>query len=442
MDVQSRRFKFNESAYCCSGSHHQSRFMKVDKELTKAEIAVLVAGFIFLIALVAGLSRPPFYDERYYIKNVFLLQQYGFSREYLLKHIGSAGPLYSAVHYVFAPLTHLRVPYIRLVNVFLLAGSMYFLGKTLQLLQFSANMALLVLAIPMTYVVTGLALTEVPAMFFFSAAIYSILYATTKSKYPIVYLIAGGFLMGLAILGRQPYLLTLGVLPILFWNKEAYIKNGLLLIVTIISALVLPAIVFSVWNGLVAPEDAALYTEIARNGISLQPKFFFFCTAYFAVIVLLLAPSIYLRPTRRLLAFLGIALLIFIAVNYSAGVITFLPMRFTLERLFSASFISGAELICGAVIMVLSVYLLLSIAQRVKENYSKELLFFVAATFLIALSCIKITWGYSSRYAAQAIPLIVPLCAVFYRRSKYNVYRLALGIVIGAVSLLTYIKSD
>src|SRR5689334_3522763 len=81
-----------------------------------------LTGLTLLLFQVFYFNRPPFYDEIEYLKDVTALQVHGFSRTYLLSLAGSAGPLYSVVHYIFLPLTSLEPPAIRLVNVSFLFG--------------------------------------------------------------------------------------------------------------------------------------------------------------------------------------------------------------------------------------------------------------------------------------------------------------------------------
>ncbi len=125
-------------------------------KLNKLEQLILLCSLIFMIFMIISSDRLPLYDEDDYLSNVPLLHKYGLSNEYLLHHFGSAGPLYPVLHYFLEPLTQLRVPYVRLVNIGLLAGIIYFISLTLKLLHFSNTYALYVLAIPLTYTLSGL----------------------------------------------------------------------------------------------------------------------------------------------------------------------------------------------------------------------------------------------------------------------------------------------
>ena len=98
------------------------------------------------------MNVPRVNDEIPYLVNVDLLHKYGLGNEYLRQLQGSAGPLYSVVHYFFEPITHLQPPGIRLVNVSFLAGTIFFLMLILRHVGYSHwTYSLFLLAIPKMY---------------------------------------------------------------------------------------------------------------------------------------------------------------------------------------------------------------------------------------------------------------------------------------------------
>jgi hypothetical protein len=410
--------------------------------LNKRESIVLLTALIVLIVLIIVLGGPPLYDEDDYLINVTLLHKYGFTELYLLKHIGSAGPLYPTLHYVLEPFTNLKTPYIRLVNIALLIGSIWFIRRTLKTLHFPPSYALLALAVPMTYVISGLALTEMPAIFFLCVAVCLIIHACYTSLSFVnaaLQLSVAGLLLSFAILGRQPFLLVLGALPILFFKNGNYLKNSLLLLITIICALALPAYVFSVWGGFVAPGDAALYNSIAQEGVSVQPVFFFICMAYYAVVFLIVTPHFYISPSRKEVLALSLLALISIVLNFRYDLFLYLPMRYVIEQTFAPVVAEWGETIFGAGLLLASLYFMLAlIRQLIKNKFSPALLFFAASIVLIAIACMKITWGFSSRYPAQALPFLIPMFAYFFREHKLNIYRLGIGALLGLISFVSF----
>jgi hypothetical protein len=411
--------------------------------LKKPELLILLGGLVTQIVIIIIFSRFPLYDEPYYLHNVALLHEYGLSIAYLMHHEGSAGPLYSVLHYLLEPITHLRTPYIRLVNISLMIGTIYFLGRTLKLLHFSGSYALCVLAIPMTYIISGLALTEIPAMFFFSAGIYLIIKISsnhTPYSAAIIYSLAGGIFMSFAILGRQPYLLTLAALPILFWNKKNYLRSGFLLILTIVASLGLPCYIFYLWNGLVAPPDSNVYEGLAMEGVLYRPEFFLLCLAYFSIIFIIIAPGLFVLPNRRERRLLLLLFIFLLAVNYHFEVIRFLPIRAVIIKIIPAKYIQTTEVLCGTGLVLLGMYFITTLLRQLhKKAYPKELVFYSFASLLIAISCMKITWGFSSRYAAQAIPMLIPIGAYFFKRNNTSVYRIMAGVILGLISFASYV---
>lgn len=415
--------------------------------ISNTEIVILLSGLIALIMLQFVFDRPPFYDEDDYLRNVAILQKYGFSNAYLLNLIGSAGPLYSVIHYLFEPITHLQSPYVRLINTGFLAGTMYLTGLTLRLHSHSSRRyALMAMAIPMTYVISGLALTEAPAVFFFSAGVYLISASAAQGNAyttAIIQSFSGGLCISIAILGRQPYLLVLAALPVLFLDKKNYKKGLIVLLTALVMSLALPVYVFLIWNDLVAPSDAALYDQIALEGVFYRFDFFFLCISYYCIALFIIAPGFYRRPQKREIIIYSVLYLIIALINYKFEFIHFFFLRFIIEKFIpSPDLIPLLEILFGAALPLLGFYFLATLYHQLQRAaFKKDLVFYSAAMILIALSCVKITWGFSSRYAAQAIPLLILTGSYFYTPSKYNIIRIAAGLILGLLSVLSYFLS-
>ncbi|MBD0353279.1 MAG: hypothetical protein ICV65_19215 [Flavisolibacter sp.] len=413
-------------------------------QLTNKELIVLLSGLLVFVALLVLISRTYVPDEIAYLYNVRYIEKYGLSKEYLIRHYGSAGPLYSVIHWILEPVTQLRVSFIRLVNIFFLLGSIYFISRLLRVFQVSPIFAFTTLAIPMTYVISGLALTEMPAIFFFSIGIFLIIKTTTVNPpYPIaiLQLLTGGICISLAILGRQPYLLTLGALPILFFNNKKFEYRSILLLLTLVASLALPTFVFLIWNGLVAPYDSTYYYDkIAQKGIFFRPDFFLLCLAYFAIILFIIAPAFFLKPQKKEIISLGFIYIILIVVNYKFQLIPLLPLKSLSIKFVPSEYLDLVYAFFSAFFELIGIFFLITLYQQLRKNiFQRELLFFSVAALLIALSCMKITFQFSSRYAAQATPLLIPICSFFYKRYSSNFYRMAAGVIIGLIAYTFYI---
>lgn len=415
--------------------------------ISNAEIIILLSGLIALIVLQFMFDRPPFYDEDDYLRNVAILQQHGFSNAYLLSLTGSAGPLYSVVHYLFEPITNLQSPYVRFINTGFLVGTMYLTGLTLGLLSHSYRLyTLIAMAIPMTYIISGLALTEAPAIFFFSAGIYLMSASALQhgaDTTAIIQSFSGGLCISIAILGRQPYLLVLAAFPVLFLNKKDYKKGLILLSTALAMSLLLPVYVFIIWNDLVAPSDAALYDRLAFEGVSYRFDFFFLCIAYYCIALFIISPRFYRIPKKKEIILYIAVYLLLVLLNYKFQFIHFFFLRFIIEKFIpSPDLIPLLEILFGAVMPLVGFYFLATLYYQLQRAaFKRELLFYSAAMILIALSCVKITWGFSSRYAAQAIPLLVLTGSYFYKPSKYSSIRIATGVILGLLSVVSYFLS-
>ncbi|MBC7912962.1 MAG: hypothetical protein H7Y07_02465 [Pyrinomonadaceae bacterium] len=410
---------------------------KIKPILSNIEIGLISISAIVFLILIANTFKPPFYDEDEYLSNVHILNQHGLGSAYLLNLIGSAGPLFSVIHYIFQPLTQLEAPYVRFVNYAFLISTIYVVGQILKTINTTTwTYSMYIMAIPLTYVMAGLALTEMPAIFFFSIAIYAALKAKDTTTNNLLYAALGGLCLSLAILGRQPYLLTLAAFPILFFSFENIKKSIILLSTFSIFSLALPLLVFWVWKGFVPPEDGTLYADIAKAGTSFQTIHIFNFLFYAVIAVFFIAPDFFKQLNVKTIWILVAIQIILVVVNLYTSFFLFLPIKTILRNIFPAPLIAFGEYFFGAAVVTAGVAFIILMLQTLKHfQYKKEVVFAVAAIILLAISCGKITWGFSSRYASQAIPLLLILGSCFYRKTNWNIARIAVGITIGLVSI-------
>jgi 4-amino-4-deoxy-L-arabinose transferase-like glycosyltransferase len=103
----------------------------------------------------------------YFANYVALLHEHGLSRAFLRSLSGTAGPLYAFVQAAFEPLTALSPPGMRLMNVGLLAivaALLVAMSRHDKPVDRLASASVLV--VPMTWVLAGMALSEMPALVF------------------------------------------------------------------------------------------------------------------------------------------------------------------------------------------------------------------------------------------------------------------------------------
>jgi 4-amino-4-deoxy-L-arabinose transferase-like glycosyltransferase len=145
-----------------------------------------------------------------------------------------------------------------LVNILLLLLLILVLSLTLQkIFKIPQPLvsSLTIMGLPMIWVITGMALTEIPAMLLATLAVFLIFIALEKiednQQMSLGIAALSGLCLGIAILGRQTFLVLVFILPILTISSSK--KSWQPLILCWLTSGILPAIVFSVWGGLVPP---------------------------------------------------------------------------------------------------------------------------------------------------------------------------------------------
>ena len=140
--------------------------------INSARLAGLIVNILGLLLLVVAVCFSPssyVYDERFHILGVELLKNQGLSLEFLQGTGRSApGPLYFMIHYLFEPLTNLNGPQIRLVNLLFFVLTIAALFLICKSFSFSNPLisSLSIMATPLVWPIAGMALTEIPSMFF------------------------------------------------------------------------------------------------------------------------------------------------------------------------------------------------------------------------------------------------------------------------------------
>lgn len=409
------------------------------KKPHKSQLLLLAVGFASLLFLIFFKNKHQCNDEIPYLTNVSLLHTYGLGKEFLVKQEGSAGPLYSVVHYIFEPITNLQPPGIRLVNVLFLGGTIFFLALILKRVNtVHWTFAFYILAIPKMYVLTGLAFTEMPAIFFFTAAIFFLLKAAGAGSFStrLVHSLIGGLCISLAVLGRQPFLLSLLAVPVLFlkdWTK----RSLLLLVVIAIAALVLPVYVLLQWDGWMPPGDRKYYPDV-EGQLNLRPEFFILCLFYVAAAFAFIAPHFFKVKDRKELLYVMIAAGVVGILNFVFNLVSYLPVANLLSRM-PANLIEPASLFFGWIFICVSLFFLYKLFQTLINNRENlPLVFFIASLVLICVASMRITWGFSSRYSMHVVPLIILIASLYFRNHRFNLVLAAAGIAIGLFSLYSY----
>ncbi len=399
---------------------------------TWACFAVSVAGYLALVAYMLAVNPPLWWDEAWYLEYVPLLHRHGLSAAWLRSISGPAGPLIGVVQAVFEPLTGLRAPGVRLVSIGLTALSVLALAAALKArrVPYALPKAAGLLAVPILYGPIGSAMTEMPAVFFFCVALALLFPALERaergdrSAYPLAAL--AGLACGVATTGRQPYLVAT-VAAVALLGRSTW-KVG---VIYAICGLILPAPMFLTWGGLVPPE-----TQGGETGLSVANCLVAF--AYGGVLYSLFDVG---WIVRRPLAFGAIVAATTVA-NLVTGFAEHYPLHVTASRNLSPAMLHIYGLVTSGVMLGFGVAFIAELVrfarQRIDDPADRYL---AAATALLLFSTIKNARMFPGRYIATAVPMLLIIGVGRAPDTYGKALRLAVGCVLGMISLRAYFKS-
>ena len=404
------------------------------KTAIRAVTGLLALAFVVLVVLVLRSPGRFIYDEPPFVEYVHLLQRHGLSREFMNSLTGTVGPLYAFVQGALAPLTGVQPVGMRLVNVALLAAVTLVLAAWLRHRGSTAwtASALSVLAVPMAWVMAGMALSELPAMLLVAISLCLQLKALERIDRPatVIGLFAlSAVALGAAVWGRQPYLL-LGGVPVLVALVEPRLRVAVALFCVIVLALSAPQ--FLIWQGLVPPSHQLQ----VQKGLS--PVNALLSLGYTGLCFFLLAPRT--RWTSPLWA--AVLVVAAVAVNAVLGLVTLEPLRGVVERFLPARLLAWYGTLFGGLFLgwgvVFLSWLLRATWQR-RDDLPVVLL--NLGLLCVALSPVFIGHQYSSRYTAMSLPYLLLAAEPWRRWEPLTVATTAAGIALGAMSLVGYFLS-
>ena len=401
-----------------------------------ANVAVLTGTLLILllVAVVAVSPRVPIYDEGFYLESAwFLRRHFDFFVLMNARLDLGAGPFYAYLHHFAGPLTGLRPPAIHYVNVGALIIAILAIGSTIRRLGYDQPMAraAMLLAVPMIWPTSGLALTEIPALTLASLAVLPVVAASRASaarQWPLFLL--AGLCAGLAITARQTYLPAIAGLilvgichrPLLLPALTAAIVAG---------AVISPMIV--AWHGLAPPWVQN------TTGLSLEHGIMAFI--YLATATLLIAPRYFVSAMADHRARIAAAVAVAAAAVAIVGagirldianrVWPHLPLLLQAPAQMAAS----AAMACIAAAMVVATAIHL---WRRRADRLFLLLGFL--TMMMTGTAAGILWQFSSRYVLAAFPFALLLLQPWVTINRWAVARMIGGAAIGLLSLTTYYR--
>ncbi|MBA2746242.1 MAG: hypothetical protein H0U44_08465 [Flavisolibacter sp.] len=401
-----------------------------------------ICGFLFLLIMTYFHDQPPLFDEVFFVPNIYLFEKQGLTKEFLINLQNQApGPLYEFVHAFFKPLTQLQTPGIRLVNVFLFGLVILITARIFTIIKemsffHALILALTLVAVPMVWQVAGLALTEMPAMFF---SVFSILLLLQAIKHEDKALIssllacAAGICLGMAILGRSPFLILVVSSGIFLLYKFSSLNRWRTILIYSLVALAVTVPVFMIWGGLVPPQQA-----FVGKGISIWHGLLAF--AYAGMMALLIAPG-WFFINRKIALLLFITFLMLVVINVFFAHYEYKPFYKAVEMVLPGNMIQYYPFMISPLLATLSLYFLGNSLVHLYNRRNEPVFVFLLVTGMVLLaSNLKVTHLFSTRYVGQASPFFV-LAFLGYDQWNYGrLIRVALGMAIGFVSLKTYIE--
>jgi 4-amino-4-deoxy-L-arabinose transferase-like glycosyltransferase len=412
-----------------------------DNFLSKLQLGLGAGAFLFLLVLTYTHQQPPLFDEVLFVPNVHLFEQHGLTREFLVNLNNQApGPLYEFVHLFFKPLTNLETPGIRLVNVFLLGLVILVMARIFTLLKPATYaegllFSVAILGVPMVWQIAGLALTEMPAMFFSLFSVLLLLLSLRKMQgkgMSLFFAISGGICLGLAILGRSPFLVLVFSAGIfLVYERSAARWRNIMLYSFFALAVSLP--VFFIWGGLVPPQQS-----FVGKGISIWHGVLAY--AYAGLMAIILAPRWFFL-NKKIVFSLAALYAILALTNIYGTRYEYKPFYKSVGMILPPDMLQYYPFMISPVLATLSLYFigctLVHLWNRRKDQYFVYLL--VTGMLLLA-SNFKVTHLFSTRYVGQAAAFFVLIFTEHDKWTAGRIIRILIGMVIGYFSLITYIR--
>lgn len=389
-------------------------------------------GILILVGYVLTSSKPPFYDESWYLAQAASLNSFNSFREWLLAEgNGPTGPVHALLHYgLSGGRGFLDVPWVRLPNLILLLGMILLTAMHLRTLRIAhyGLIALVALAVPMLWVLAGMALTEMSAMVGISMALYAAgKLGVPSDEQPAWSWLASMIAIGVAVAvcGRQTYLLTLPAIVFVAMNS----RKGLTLALAGVSIGLLPALwLFFVWGGLVPPQIKSVVGEGLKGSHGLL------AIGYTGVTALVIAPGFLMEHWRKTLPLaLGCVVL-----NSFAPVIVFNPAA-SLQLMIGNEYMVQLLLwLANQIFIVTGVVFIGRVAIRLWVDPNRLFAAHAFGVLALCISCVAISHQYSSRYVGMGIPFLVPMLAEWITIGPWMVVRSVAGMAVGAAILHSY----
>jgi len=388
-----------------------------------------------LLWLIATSPKHLVYDEPYHIglaENIF---HQGLGQALVdPKNQSAAGPLFAVFHLAFAPITHLAAPAIRWINFLLLLVVVALTGltrtRTMNDSKPIDSGAIALLGVPFLWPATGMALTEIPALVFFCGFVLCIQRLCCKSQKQgspgklAVWAVSAGICLGLAILGRQTYLIILPSFLVLFFLGTVKPR---LLALSLLSTGVVSGWLFFIWGGLVPPSQAKVNS-------GLQPEHLLYSVAYVASATTFISPR-WLCPKDWKSALIAAMVGTFVAVSIRDHGDP--PAKSLLLRLLGSEAGYTIGVVIFAFMGALGTLWILNTCTVLWSRRDDPFQIFAGVLLLsLVIAPVKVSHLFSSRYVVGLLGVLILVLPP--QRSSLLAVRILIGSALGAAILWSY----
>ncbi|MEZ5304496.1 MAG: hypothetical protein R3F11_28200 [Verrucomicrobiales bacterium] len=391
-------------------------------------LAAYLASLAAMILLVAFASKPLFYDEPWYLNTVGYLNEFGFSHEFFAKYPGYAGPLITFVHSALEPITHLHAPGVRLVSVGGLIVCLLALAWAAKSIGAKAPWlaGLSLLAIPMVWGSSTLAMTETPAIALgclgVAAYLASLKASTRWSGWGLA--LAGGILFSLGITGRQTFLAAIPALALVGLSKEWRAHAAFF----VVGSLMVAGPLFLEWGGLSSQFNQARVAANQTRTFNLAYGFLSF--GYGAIAALILSPRLFSSLSRKwlILAFAG-----GIFINLVAFRMHFLPALGIAQSILPDAMLGPMTLLGGSIFFGIGSAFAGTLLHHMWVNQRDSIqLALLAAAGILFFTPVCIAHTFGGRYVFVALPFLLLACLRYQTgNEKWRFARHSIGIAAG-----------
>jgi hypothetical protein len=397
-------------------------------------VVTATACLALLVTMIATSPSRLCYDEVVYqVEQVQMVRKVGWRTTLTSPNEISVGPLYAAIQLSLAPLTGLQAPSVRWVNLVCFAAVLLIIAREDRATLFKAVVsATTLLAVPFLWPAVGMALTEIPALLFFTIFIFFFLRVINSEVALSIETfgrsVAAGLCLGIAILGRQTYLAAMPVvLAMVFWLPGKWP----VVLTCFVTALAVCGWLFLLWGGLAPP---SWYYRHSPSSFSLTNGML--SLSYAAAATIFLNPQ-WMR-VRRYTAWIGCSLVgivfAFFGRDYANPPARSLLILALGDRSgLLIGFVIGCALAVFGVIWAWNTFLM---AWQVRQDPRR--IFLLLTLIALVLTPMKITHQFSSRYVVGLLGvLFLVVGAPRELRGAWAGWMLV-GSSVGAAILWTY----